>query len=148
MQCIIVDCFNAYIWEIFIGTREVVRQACNRILYQIEGSSFGISRMLKTSHKVLSSHISILFTIRSIPFNSLTDFISISQTILRDRPIFSYWRDKITIFVRFHKSIYTISYSNFCRSCIWSDVIQWFWIWIINITISRSTSTWLRRTSR
>ena len=148
LQSIVINCLDTHIREIFIGTREIVRQSSNRILYQIKSPSFGIRSMLKTSYKVLGSHISILFTIWSIPFNTLTDFISISQTILRDRPIFSYWRNKVPIFISFHKTIYSVSYSSCRRSSIWCNIIQGFWIRTVNITISSSASVWFRWTSR
>ena len=148
LQSIVINCLDTHIREIFIGTREIVRQSSNRILNQIDTTCFGIRSMFKTRYKVLSSNISVLFTFRSIPFDPFTNFIGISQTIFRHRPVFSYWWNKITIFVRFHKSIYTICHNRFCRSRIWCNIIQSFWIRTVNITISSSASVWFRWTSR
>ena len=89
LKSVIIKSFNANFREVFISTIEIISKTYYRIFCQVNWLCLFISSMLKTCYKVFSCYIGIFFTVWSVPFDTLTNLVSICQTILRNRPVFS-----------------------------------------------------------
>ena len=147
LKSVIIKCFNANFREVFISTIEIISKTYYRIFCQVNWLCLFISSMLKTCYEVFSCYFCILFTVWSIPFNSFTKFVSISQTISWNSPILGNRRYQVTIFIVFQKAIDTICHSISRWTFIGNKVIQCLRISSINIVISIAWSVWFWWTS-
>ena len=109
LKGMIINCFYSYSWEIFIFTTDVVIQAFDRILDDVEHFWFVISRIFDPCDEIFSCYIRILFAFWIIPFSIITKFISISQAILRNCPIFCKRWNQVPVFIIFKQTINQVS---------------------------------------
>ena len=98
---IIINSLYSYSWEIRCFPWNIIIQAFDRFLNQVNRLWFLVCRVLETCDKVLGFDFSIFFPFRSHPFDPFTEFISIGQAILGNRPVFSKRWDQVPVLVHF-----------------------------------------------
>ena len=88
LEGMVVNSFDSNFREVRIFTGDIVIQAGYWVLNQVEGIWFVVRYVFQRSDEVLCSDICIFVPFWVIPFCIFTKFVSISQSILRNRPIF------------------------------------------------------------
>ena len=143
LKGMIIDCFNAYIFEVWSLTFNIIIQALDRVLNDVEHFRLVVSSIFDTCNEVICRHVRILFPFWIIPFGIITKFVSISQAILRNCPIFSKWRNQISILVVFKQSIDQVSCDFMGCSFTRCDVVQVFRFCLVDVREFLTCFTWL-----
>ena len=134
-KCVIVNSFYTNSWKVVCFTFNVSVEPFNWRTDNRQTFWFSFYRMFQPCHKVLGFNWSVFFSFSSNPLSILTDFISVSQTVLWNCPWFSNRWYKVAIFIVSKQTIYRICRYKRSRINVVNNVIQCFRINWINVFI-------------